>query len=233
LGDQERNQLLGEWPETETKESCSDHEIDGVWDESSDDKGKEAMFAEHQQVPTGWTTSANFSSVESGRWCKRPGLDGGANASGWFPDEKWYGRMSQPRQTGADIQDEWMVPFDELIKVPSYVAAPPGHEVPLPAAGTLPGGPVCIWNARPDGCGHVGGLAGHPQDEGKDIFTDGQQVFQPVASATGETLFTDGKQLYASVCVMFDPPSPALTPESQTQGFSFLSDSDYEDDECL
>jgi len=242
LGDEERRQLLGEWPETETEDSCSDHDIDGTWDDSSDDKVNQVPFKEHLN---GWSTSGNLSSVESGRRCKSAGQDGSANAPGWFSDEKWYGRMRQPHPNGMDVPDEWMVPFDELTKRWSYVAMPHAHEVPfapqvqqpwpLPAAGPLLGGSVCIWNAGPDGCGHPGGSVGNDQDSGSEIFTDGQQVFQPVPSATGESLFTDGKQLYASVCVMFSPPSPAvaLTPESPTHPFGFVPDSNDEDGECL
>jgi hypothetical protein len=247
LHDDDRHHLLGEWPETEIEESCSGQDIDGIWDHSSDGKGNHVLLEEHQQVLNGWSTSANSSSVESGRWCTSPGRDGSANDPGWFSDEKWYGCMGQPDQHETDVQDDqddWMLPFDELIKGVSFFMphayevplVPPVQEaLPLPAAGTLLAEPVCIWNARPDGCEHAGELAGHLLDGEKEIFTDGQQVFQPVPSATGESLFTDGKQLYAQVCVMFDSPSPAvaLTPQSQTQGFCFATDSDDEDGECL
>jgi len=239
LCDEERRQLLGEWPETESEENCSDLDIDGMCDTTSEDSGKQAPFDEHRQSLSDWNNSSNSSSVQSRRWCKNPDQDDSAYALGWFSDQKWYGSRGQPHRDERDVQDEWMVPFDELLKGPSHVATVRAHEMPLlqpaqpspaPAAGT-PHGPVYIWNARHDGSGTAGG-AGHRQ-LGEEMFTDGQQVFQPVPSPTGQSLFTDGQQLYAPVCVMLSPPSPAFVPDSQPPVFGFVPDSNYEDSKYL
>eukprot|EP00419_Tripos_fusus_P082666 CAMPEP_0172941708 /NCGR_PEP_ID=MMETSP1075-20121228/224678_1 /TAXON_ID=2916 /ORGANISM="Ceratium fusus, Strain PA161109" /LENGTH=461 /DNA_ID=CAMNT_0013803123 /DNA_START=59 /DNA_END=1444 /DNA_ORIENTATION=- len=245
LGHEERRQMLGEWPETETEDIRGDLDNDGMWDDWSDDDDDNVPFEKHRRDLLGLATGSS-SNVESGRCRKSSSQDDGAN--GWFSDQIFLGHKSSPDRSENDIQDEWMVPFDELIRGPKLLAMPHGHDVliipsvqqisQLPAAGTSAGGPVCIWNARPDGCGNVGGLAGLSQDGGKDIFTDGQQIFQPVPSQTGQALFTDGKQLYASVCVVLSQPNTeaALASESQTPVFGFVPDSDSDSDsnsECF
>jgi len=252
LGEEELRQLLGEWPETESEESCSELDIGGMWEDSSDDGAP--LEQDRPRLDSCSTASGDASSAKRGRWCKSPPQCGNANAPSWSSDKKWYGRdkkwhsrSSQPRRSKRDMQDDWMVPFEKLMKRPSCLATPPAHEVPLvppaekhhsplSAANALPAGAVCMWSAPSDGRGKSGGLTGHLQDWRKETFTDGQTVFQPVPSATGQPLFTDGSQLYAPVCVMLSPPSPtgALTHESWTQVYgSFVPDSDDEDSDCL
>jgi len=162
---------------------------------------------------------------------------------GWFADDKWLGKrqrgscgwQSEDDGDSADWSseakwfneqwsdsswvenDSWMVPFDELIQrtTPHAIVASDASTAPFMNS---PLGPaVCIWNAgsssssdsEADGHSLEGNVAG-------EIFTDGQQVFQPVPSATGQPLFTDGRQLYASVCVVVGPPDEAVDPTSAT-----------------
>jgi len=241
LDDDERCQLLGEWPETETEESCSDID-DGTWDDSSHDDDNRALLEDNRQGLVGCTTSSvnsTASSIESGRWCESPGEDGTANCR--FSDEMWNGRKSSSGRKEKSVQDMWMVPFDELIRAPPVGATPHAQAVPCvhdvqqpllpPGAGTGVGGPVCIWSAKSEVCEKAGVSAGTLQDGGKEVFTDGKQIFQPVPSATGRLLFTDGKQLYAPVYVGFSTPGtgPVLPPEFPNQMVGLESDSDIED----
>jgi len=312
LGEEELRQLLGEWPETETEESCSEHDIDG-------DGDHQAPFENDQVCLDGCSTTAAGS-------CSTPAGRGRGRRNRRRARTR---RRARARRNEAKIQDNWMVPFEKLMKDSSCVAWHPAHEVallpplqqfPPPAAGTLLPGAVCIWKAPSDGSANAGGSAGHLRDgevatlcdadntkvacesagpnsaeaepflskrhrdesdpgstsadevtrkksgfrlrrrtgrwaddesgeewelddderrelladldeeercrllgefpdttddegcdwekEDKEIFTDGQKVFQSVPSATGQSLFTDGEQLYAAVCVMVSPPSP-------------------------
>jgi len=121
------------------------------------------------------------------------------DSAGWFSDQKWFNK-----QQSAPLNDGWMTPFDELIqRTTSHIAA--SDACIAPSVGSPTGSAVCIWKAD----SHAVSEAVGDQSEEKDateIFTDGEQVFWSVPSATGQPLFTDGKQIYASVCVGVGPP---------------------------
>jgi len=103
-----------------------------------------------------------------------------------------------------------MTPFDELFQrtMPQVTDASEGSVTPSRSSPIEPA--VCIWNAGSPASGACG-----DSSEGNgaaEVFMDGQRVFQPVPSATGQPLFTDGKQLYASVCVVVGPPGEVVDP---------------------
>jgi len=135
-------------------------------------------------------------------------LDDDGSSAGWFSEKRWF--HDQKSKCRRAENDCWMTPFDELFQrtTPQVIDASEGHITPAVSSPTGPA--VCIWNAgspASEACGD--GSEGNGVAE---IFTDGQRVFQPVPSATGQPLFTDGRQLYASVCVVVCPPGEAVDP---------------------
>jgi len=219
LGEEELRQLLGEWPETETEESCNEFDTGGFGDDSSNEADNQLPLGEDWPCLHGCNTA----------WEQGPAATGSCAA----PRGRGRGRRNRRRARtrrrarasgrNVQVQDNWLVPFENLMD-DAVPLLPPVQQHPLPpAAGPLLAGAVCIWKAPSDGCGNTGGLAGHLEDEEvatlcgagetadnwrkEEIFTDGQKVFQSVPSATGQSLFTDGEQLYAAVCVIF-PPNP-------------------------
>lgn len=80
-----------------------------------------------------------------------------------------------PSQRWACRQDGWMRSFDDLISAPRV------HAV-SPMVGMWKG--PCIPGNASDG-----------------VFTDGQQVYQPVQMASGQQMYTDGTSLFKAVCV--------------------------------
>jgi len=106
--------------------------------------------------------------------------------------------------------DCWMTPWHELFQrtTAQVIDASEGSVTPSKSSPIEPA--VCIWNAgshSSEACGDS-----YKGNGAAEIFTDGQRVFQPVPSATGQPLFTDGKQIYASVCVVVGPPGEAVDP---------------------
>lgn len=125
---------------------------------------------------------------------------------GWLTEAKWPWEQQSKSHQGEN--DFWMTPFDELIQQ----AAPHTSAASTAPSMNSPMGPaVCIWNAGGSAASDEGGDSSEGNGAA-EIFTDGQQVFQPVPSATGQPLFTDGKQLYASVCVVVGPPDEGADP---------------------
>jgi len=118
--------------------------------------------------------------------------------TGWFSDEKWWGRKCLPAHP---VGDDWMTPFDELIGGFSFVVNSSVEVQELPQIHNSPLSAICIWKQ---------GMAGdapwcndpHKSADSGYVYTNGDHVFKSVPSANGQSLFTDGKQLYASVCVM-------------------------------
>jgi len=153
---------------------------------------------------------------------------------GWFTDDKWFGKgqrgspghlenygdmakwfceaewLSERQSNSCWAENDcWMTPFDELIQRATPHAISTSDAVPSMNSPT--GEAVYIWNAG-NGAVLEGSGDSSEGEAAAEIFTDGQQVFQPVPSATGQPLFTDGKQLYASVCVVVAPPDQGPNP---------------------
>jgi len=135
-------------------------------------------------------------------------MDDNDGSTGWFSEKRWF--TDQRSKCHPAENDCWMTPFDELFQRPTaqVIDASEGSVTPSRSSPIEPA--VCIWNAGSPASGACG-----DSSEGNgaaEVFMDGQRVFQPVPSATGQPLFTDGKQLYASVCVVVGPPGEVVDP---------------------
>jgi len=161
------------------------------------------------------------SRLDSDNWMTPFALAEG-EVPGWFTDDKWFGKGQRGSQQLEN--DCWMTPFDELIGWTTPHVFTASDASTAPSIDSPIGSAVCIWKAG----GKVGSEADGHISEGvgaEEIFTDGQQVFQPVRCATGQPLFTDGKQLYASVCVVVGPPAEEVYPTCDTAYDAGLSSS--------
>lgn len=207
--EEELRLLLGEWPETEDEDTCSELDIGGYWDGSN-----QAPF-EDQPGLERCNTAVTAAEGDD---------RSGPRARG----RRTRRRARARRRKRLAIQDDWMVPFEKLMDDPSCAAWPPAHGTPLlpavPQHPSLPPAvkislpPSAIKIPIPSSCKCPANLPTfpHPPDEVFQVRTVSEKVFEPVPSSTGQLLFTDGVQLYAPVCVMVSPPSPtvALAPES-------------------
>jgi hypothetical protein len=219
-----RRALLGEWPESSDEEDWSESGYEGMPFANNlapPPQSINSWSGKRKQVSQldndNWTTPfapadgempGCFTDDEwfgKGQWSNHgQPLDDDGNSAGWFSEKQWF-HDQRSKSLGAE-SDCWMTPLDELIgrTTPQVIAASDASSAPSPT-----GPAVCIWNAGP--ASEAGGESSQANGAA-EIFTDGQQVFQPVPSATGQPLFTDGKQLYASVCVVVVPPGEAVDP---------------------
>jgi len=199
----------------------------------------------NDEVPTGdsidgWSEKQNQGAASDDTWMT-PFAQGDGEMPGWFADDKWFGqgqpgsREQQPQNSGDSAgwfsdekwfneqqstspNDGWMTPFDELIQQATSHSLAASDADTAPSVGSPTGSAVCIWKADSHAASEVvgGPSEGNEGNAAAEIFTDGEQVFWSVPSATGQALFTDGKQIYASVCVGVGPPCGADDPASPT-----------------
>jgi len=222
--EERRRVLTGDWAEAQDDEDWSEsgheamhhsylHSLDSL-DRSTSQPGalKDAMWSmpiANNQTPTPqWNDSCSGSWLDSDNWMT-PFATADGEMAGWFTDDKWFGKgQSGSQQLESDC---WMTPFDELIQRTTPHAVTASDDSTAPSMNSPIGSVVCIWKAGSNAASEAGGHSSEGVGA-EGIFTDGQQVFQPVPSATGQPLFTDGKQLYASVCVVVGPPEEAVDP---------------------
>mmetsp|Transcript_100210 Transcript_100210/g.311707 ORF Transcript_100210/g.311707 Transcript_100210/m.311707 type:complete len:510 (-) Transcript_100210:129-1658(-) len=174
------------WPKDEAQ-AQEGEEVEGQvmverdnGEEASEDSELEEEW-ESQEDEARWTDTE-----DDGSWVHQVQADGGPWKSQNSQNTEW---VMYPQCGWQDTwaeqghpQDDWMVPFDELICKSSCNASPANAA-------------VCIWK-------DAGGGTEPGAVLGDDVFTDGLQVYKSVPSSNGQPLYTDGCQLYAPVCVV-------------------------------
>lgn len=174
-----------QWADEQEQEDCPQEQCE-AWLTAEGEKWLQCNDVEDTSETDEQWTPTGTSSKHSG-W---EGSSSGEPSMCSQPHWKWQTVWKQHDWKSMQPQQDdcWMTPFDDLIAGTCFAS---------PTSGA-----VCIASCS------------HSQD-GQELFTDGQQFYQPIESDDGQHLYTDGRQLYAPVCVVV-----AGTQEEEVMSFA-------------